>query len=84
MIVTSRITGKSYDADSVLYITDVAQWSFYFSEGCDYEVLDILYDGSRNQKRPLCIVFRKSKRMQDLYKMWLAKRETRDEAEHGE
>lgn len=57
MIVTSRITGKSYDADSVLYITDVAQWSFYFSEGCDYEVLDILYVevGIRKDLSVLCL-----------------------------
>lgn len=73
MITTSRITGKVYDPDSVLYITDVAQWSFYFSQGCDFEVLDILYDSSRNQKRPLCIVFRKSKRMHELYDMWIAR-----------
>ncbi len=71
MIVTSRITGISYNPDAVLYLTDVAQWSFYFSQGCDNELLDILYDPSYNNKRPLCMVFRKSKRMHELYNMWL-------------
>ena len=75
MIVTSKITGKSYDTDRVLYLTDVAQWTFYFSLGCDCEVLDILYDSSRSQKRPLCIIFRKSPRMKQLYDLWLHRRE---------
>lgn len=79
MIITSKITHRCYDSNYVLYITDVAQWAFYFSQGCDYELLDILYDDSRNQKRPLCFVFRKSKRMKELYEMWLKRRENKNE-----
>lgn len=75
MIVTSKITGISYDPDAVLYLTDVAQWNFYFQNGCQTELLDILYDPSHNTKRPLCMVFRKSKKMQELYTKWLARRE---------
>lgn len=75
MIVTSKITGRSYDSDRVLYITDVAQWAFYFSQGCDYELLDIAYDNRKNQKRPLCMVFRKSDRMHELYEMWLKRKD---------
>lgn len=75
MITTSKITGISYDPDAVLYITDVVQWSFYFENGCETEVIDILYDPSHNIKRPLCMVFRKSRRMHELYNMWLARKE---------
>lgn len=71
MIVTSRITGITYNSDSVLYLTDVAQWSFYFQNGCESELIDILYDPSYNIKRPLCMVFKKSKKMHELYTMWL-------------
>lgn len=72
LVVTSNITGKSYDTDRVLYINYIPQWSFYFQQGCDFEVLDILWDTSRNQKRPLCIVFKRSKRMKELYELWKA------------
>lgn len=73
MIVTSRITGVSYDTDSVLYLTDIPQWSFYFQNDCQSEIVDILYDPSRNQKRPLCMVFKRSKKMRELYEKWLAR-----------
>lgn len=75
MIVTSNITGKSYDTDRVIYITYIAQIAFYFQMGCDTEVLDILWDSARNQKRPLCIVFRKSARMKELYELWKSREE---------
>lgn len=81
MITTSRITGISYDSDAVLYLTDIPQWSFYFQNGCETEVVDILYDPSRNQKRPLCMVFKKSKKIHEVYEKWLARRE---ESKHGE
>lgn len=74
MIVTSKITGIAYDSDSVLYLTDIPQWSFYFQNGCETEILDILYDPSRNQSRPLCMVFKKSKKMHELYDMWLERK----------
>lgn len=74
MIVTSKITGIAYDSDSVLYLTDVPQWSFYFQNGCQTEFLDILYDPSKNQARPLCMVFKRSKKMHELYDMWLERR----------
>lgn len=70
MIVTSKITGKSYDSDKVIYITYIAQIAFYFQMGCEYEVLDILWDSRKNQKRPLCVVFRRSQRMKELYELW--------------
>ena len=75
MIVTSKITGISQDTDHVLYLTDISQWAFYFQNGCENELLDILYDSSHNQRRPLCMVFRHSKKMRELYQMWLAQRE---------
>ena len=78
LIVSSKITGKAYDSDKVLYITDVAQWAFYFSQGCEADVLDVLYDANRNQKRPLCMVFRRSPRMHELYEQWLTRREGAD------
>lgn len=81
MITTSRITGISYDSDSVLYLTDIPQWSFYFQNGCESEIVDILYDPSRNQKRPLCMVFKRSKKMHELYDKWLARGK---ELSHGE
>lgn len=74
MFITSRITGQTYNSDSVLYLTDVAQWSFYFQNGCETELIDILYDPSYNIKRPLCMVFKKSKKMHELYDMWLARK----------
>lgn len=70
MIVTSKVTGKSYDTDRVLYITFISQIAFYFKMGCDDDVLDIIWDSSRNQKRPLCVVYRKSPRIRELYKLW--------------
>lgn len=75
MITTSRITGISYDPDAVIYITDVSQWSFYFENGCNTDVLDILYDPSRNVKRPLCMVFRKNKKTREVYDKWLQRGE---------
>lgn len=82
MITTSKITGIAYDPDAVLYLTDVAQWNFYFQNGCESELLDILYDPSYNVKRPLCMVFRKSKKMRELYEMWLARRDGVNDAKN--
>lgn len=82
LIVTSKITGKSYDSDKVIYITYIAQIAFYFQMGCDYEVLDILWDNSKNQKRPLCVVFRRSQRMKELYELW--KEHSHKEETNGE
>ncbi len=84
MIVTSKITGIPYNSDAVLYLTDVAQWSFYFQNGCHEELLDILYDPSHNQARPLCMVFRRSKRMKELYDMWLNRKVGEANAENQE
>lgn len=84
MIVTSKITGIPYNSDSVLYLTDVAQWSFYFQNGCESDFLDILYDASRNQKRPLCMVFKRSKHMHELYDMWLKRKDEIKSGTEGE
>lgn len=74
MIVTSRITGKVYDSDKVLYINFQPQWSFYFSQGCESEFLDLIYDSGKNHKYPICMVFKRSARMKELYEMWQAQR----------
>lgn len=70
MIITSKITGKTYDSDRVLYINFQPQWSFYFSQGCEDEFLDLIYDRTQNHKYPICMVFKKSLHMKELYDMW--------------
>lgn len=66
----SRLLNRWYDADNVLYLTNIQQVYKYLnaSEEVADNLLDILYSGTR--KDCLVFVFKKTPLMQELYRKW--------------
>ena len=66
----SRLLSRWYDADNVLYLTNIQQVYKYLnaSEEVADNLLDILYSGTR--KDCLVFVFKKAPLMQELYHKW--------------
>ena len=72
MLKVSKITGKAYHPDdmkSVVYISNIKQVGAYIANGGDNEMLDILYDASKEQNR-LVFVFAKNTVTRELYEAW--------------
>ena len=72
MQVRSRILGKVYDPDneSVVYLSNMLQCARYMKNGAAEDLVDILYDGTKNDS--LVFVFRKTPLIRDLYQKWQA------------
>lgn len=70
MQVYSRIFGKSYDSENVVYICNFQQVYKYLnaSEEVADNLVDILYSGTR--KDCLVFVFKKTPIMKELYNKW--------------
>lgn len=70
MLTYSRLFGKYYDSDKVLYLTNFQQVYRYLnaSEEVAENLVDILYSGTR--KDCLVFVFNKTPIMQELYRKW--------------
>ena len=70
MLTYSRLFGKYYDPDKVLYLTNFQQVYRYLnaSEEVAENLVDILYSGTR--KDCLVFVFNKTPIMQELYRKW--------------
>lgn len=70
MLTYSRLFGKYYDSDKVLYLTNFQQVYRYLnaSEEVAENLVDILYSGTR--KDCLVFVFNKTPIMQELYIKW--------------
>lgn len=77
MNTTSRVTGKTYDTDNVWYITNVTQLGFYLSLHLDDRLLDVLYDGSRDQRNRVCFVYPKTPEMEVAFNLWMKHQEER-------
>jgi hypothetical protein len=54
MIITSNITGKTYDPAEAIYITNPVQCSKYFNYLGDELFLDILYTSKKGES---CLTF---------------------------
>ena len=69
-MVTSTLTGKSYEPDngSVLYLTNMLQVYRYLKAGADKCLVDILWTSSKNDQ--LVFVFQRSELMKELYIKW--------------
>lgn len=72
MQVHSRLLNKTYNADSVAYISNLQQVYKYLnaSETVADSLVDILYSGTR--KDCLVFVFEKTPEVQELYRKWNA------------
>lgn len=70
MLKFSKLFNKYYNADEVVYLTNLCQVYKYLntSEEIASDLVDILYSGTR--KDCLVFVFNKSKLIQELYKKW--------------
>lgn len=70
MLTFSRMFGKYYDSDKVIYLTNFQQVYKYLnaSEEVAENLVDILYSGTR--KDCLVFVFNKTPLMQELYRKW--------------
>ncbi len=72
MLKVSKITGRSYHPDdmkSIIYISNLKQVGAYLANGAETEVLDILYDASKETNK-LVFVFAKSDTTRALYEKW--------------
>lgn len=70
MDVKSKITGKEYDPEKVLYINFPPQVEAYMSNGGDSELLDVFYDTRKNVKYKMVYVFPRNEAMKALYEAW--------------
>lgn len=71
MMTYSKILGKYYDSDNVVYITSMLQCQRYLNNGAAEDLTDILYSGTKRDDT-LVFVFRKSPLIKELYKKWQA------------
>lgn len=72
MLKVSKITGRSYHPDdmkSIIYISNLKQVGAYLANGAETEVLDILYDASKEINK-LVFVFSKNSTTRALYEKW--------------
>lgn len=69
-MIYSRITNKYYDPNNSasVYIVNMRQAFLYLKNGAQDDLMDILYNDTKNDC--LVFVFRKSKRVKQLYEMW--------------
>ena len=70
MNAESKITGKQYDPEQVLYINFPPQVEAYMSNGGDEELLDVFYDTRKKVKYRMVYVFPKNEVMRNLYEAW--------------
>ena len=71
MITYSKILGKYYDAENVVYITNILQCQRYLNNGAAEDFVDILYSGTKH-KDSLVFVFKKTPLIKELYRKWQA------------
>ena len=70
MLKVSKITGRSYHPDDMKsIISNLKQVGAYLANGAETEVLDILYDASKETNK-LVFVFAKSDTTRALYEKW--------------
>ena len=65
----SKVTGKDYDVDDVVFICNLLQVSSYIYAGAGDCLVDVLYDKSKT-KNNLTFVFEKNARTKELFKLW--------------
>ena len=70
MNAESKITGKKYDPEKVLYINFPPQVEAYMSNGGAEELLDVFYDTRKKVKYRMVYVFPKNETMKKLYEAW--------------
>lgn len=71
MITYSKILNRYYDAENVVFITNMLQCQRYLNNGAAEDFVDILYSGTKH-KDSLVFVFLKTPRVKELYKKWQA------------
>ena len=71
MLKVSKVTGRAYHPDSAIYIANLRQAGAYMNNGGEQEVLDILYDPSKEFNK-FIFVFEKNAVTRALYDKWNA------------
>lgn len=70
MMAKSKITGKEYDPNKVLYINYPPQIEAYMSNGGYEELIDVFYDRRKKVKYKMVYVFPRNEKMKQLYEKW--------------
>ena len=71
MLTYSKLLGKYYDAENVVFITNMLQCQRYLNNGAAEDFVDILYSGTKH-KDSLVFVFQKTPLVKELYRKWQA------------
>ena len=67
----SKLLGRTYDAENVVYIANMLQAARYMKNGAHIDLVDILYDGVKRDDT-LVFVFEKTPLIKELYRKWSA------------
>lgn len=67
----SKLLGRYYDNENVVYIVNMLQVARYMKNGAYEFLVDILYDGVKREDT-LVFVFEKTPLIKELYRKWNA------------
>ena len=67
----SKLLGRYYDNEEVVYISNILQVARYMKNGAHEFLVDILYDGVKREDT-LVFVFEKNALIKELYRKWNA------------
>ena len=71
MMNFSKLFNRYYDAENVVFITNMLQCQKYLNNGATGDLVDILYSGTKH-KDTLVFVFQKTPLVKELYRKWQA------------
>ena len=71
MMTYSKILNRYYDAENVVFITNMLQCQRYLNNGRAEDFVSILYRGAQ-LKVSLVFVFKKTPLVKELYRKWQA------------
>ena len=72
MRIYSKLLGRYYDNDNVVYVVNMLQAARYMKNGAHEFLVDILYDGVKREDT-LVFVFEKTPLIKELYRKWNAR-----------
>ena len=67
----SKLLGRYYDSENVVYLVNMLQVARYMKNGAHEFLVDILYDGVKREDT-LVFVFEKTPLIKELYSKWNA------------
>lgn len=69
MNIYSRLLGRYYDSEKVVYLVNMLQVARYMKHGAEEYLVDILCDKAKKEDT-LVFVFEKSPLIKELYRKW--------------